>query len=473
MFNKIGRLLQGLVTLLAFTLLVLFGWERNELGYLQVNQENQPYLIRKANILPMDRDTLLVAHDLRISEGRIKEIGIALENKGEIEIDAKGKYLIPGLIDMHVHLWDPYELGLYLSQGVTSIRNLWGQPMHLRWKEEIDAGTLIGPRLFSASPKLSGPCYVSMDNKPVNNIAEAQKLLKRYKSSGYDFIKTYHGMSDSVFKAVVTEAQALDLDIVAHPSAEVAYADHFTTAVRSLEHAEEIVQQALSYQLDTLALDSIVSLYARHPNIALCPTLTVYHNIYRLIESERILENDSLKALNPMIRAIDSKAQYDRWQSTKKQDSEIGEKIRAQHKFQLRAVKLIHEAGGLIVCGTDAGIGITTAGYSIHQELAFYQEAGLSNFEVLQTATFNAAKVHEIMSDLGTIALNKKADLVLLDKDPRINLKNLQEPQLVFSAGKLLEANTLRELEEQALQDRLLVTSLLRYLENLLFERYR
>lgn len=464
--------LLGIILLAVLSGLILLGLEKKDLAYLKSTKGQGDYLVQGADILPMNQDTLLENHDLRIRQGQIVEIGKDLASEGETLIAAQGKYLVPGLIDMHVHLWDAYELGLYLRNGVTTLRNLWGHPMHLDLKEQLQDGEILGPNLYTSSPKLSGPAYVSADNKPVYTLKEAETLIKSYHAKGYDFIKTYHGMSDSVFDAVLFWADSLKMDIVAHPSGELPYARHFQSPVRSLEHAEEIVQQALAYDLDSQKLKEIVTLYSNHPEIALCPTQIVYYNIYNLIEDSVALEDPLMKAINPLIRATDSKAQWERWQNTKKQDPEIGAKIKKQHQFQIKAIKLIHESGGTLICGTDAGIGITKPGYAIHEELAFYQEAGLSNYECLRTATYQAAQTHQILKTYGSLELGKQADLLILNGNPLESLDKLKNIEALLVKGKLIKADQLEEMEEKALNRSNFIPTALRYAENLLLERY-
>jgi imidazolonepropionase-like amidohydrolase len=118
--------------------------------------------------------------------------------------------------------------------------------------------------------------------------------------------------------------------------------------------------------------------------------------------------------MNPLIKKFDSKSQFKRWQNARKNNSSIEKKILDQHKFHLLAIKKLHDAGVNIVCGTDAGIGITVPGLSIHQELQFYSNAGLSNYEGLKTATINPSKTHGIMGDIGSVEKNKIANLILL-----------------------------------------------------------
>ncbi|HRW76608.1 MAG TPA: hypothetical protein P5563_11935, partial [Saprospiraceae bacterium] len=153
---KILGLLVGLLLLLVVVVILA---DRMRTGYLQVDQvpeaaENS-YVLRHVHVLPMTSDTVLFDHSIRIRDGVIEAMGPDLAAEGLPEVDGEGRYLLPGLMDMHVHVWDDYELGLYLASGVTAVRNLWGQPMHLRMKEKIRSGKILSPAFFTSSPKLT------------------------------------------------------------------------------------------------------------------------------------------------------------------------------------------------------------------------------------------------------------------------------------------------------------------------------
>ena len=406
-----------------------------------------------------------------IKDGLIQKISDNIEIKGVAVVDAQNKYLTPGLIDMHVHVWDRYELGLYLSNGVTAVRNLWGMPMHLRLKEEIKNDKIISPMFFTTGPKLTGPEFIGDDNLHLVSPIEAKEKVISYKRRGYDFIKTYYGLTEDLFDAVVAQATISDMDIIAHPSQKVPYAYHFNPQIKSIEHVEDIIQQPLNYTLDTLKLKEVIHHFAKSKHSAFSPTLTVYNNIYQMLINDTILESEQLQFMNPLIKKVDSKAQFERWYNSKLRDSTIINTIKKQHDFHLNIIKKLHEVGVTFICGTDAGIGITIPGFSIHQELSFYKEAGLSNYEVLKTATINASKTHAIMNNMGTIEVGKFANLLLVDTNPLLDLSALQNPTKVFIKGRKLDRETLDSFENEAKNRSNLIASVVRYLENLIIEK--
>lgn len=454
----------------AFSILVLI--DNIDTWYLRNdNNDNKSYLIQHVNIIPMYKDTVLYNKTVYINNGIIEHIADTVKVDNVEVIDATNKYLIPGLIDMHVHVWDKYELGMYLANGVTTVRNMWGIPWHLRLKEEISNKRIIAPQFFTSSPKLTGPNYAGDDNIQLNSPSQARQKVSSYKDRGYDFIKSYNGLTEELFEAVIEQATLLGMDIAAHPSAEVPYAFHFNPQIVSIEHAEDIVQQPLGYKLDTAMLENVVKYFAEHPNHSFCPTLISYHNIYKMLTVDDVLSKEEVNRINPLIRMVDSQAQVERWQSTKGYDSTIIAKIKNQHAFHLLAIKKLSNSGVNIICGTDAGIGITYPGYSLHEELELYKAAGLSNFQVLETATINPSQTHKFLADIGTIEKGKRANLLLLKENPMENLENLKKPEIVFVQGMKLEKERLEEFEMNATERNNLLSTAIKYVEYLIIEK--
>ncbi len=464
----------GLIVVVVLTSVVTLWVDSNRTSYLSIGENEftaNSYLITNVNVIPMDRDTVLENKMVYIKEGIIEKIADSIEINGVEVIDAKNGFLTPGLIDMHVHVWDRYELGLYLSNGVTAVRNLWGMPMHLRIKEDIIDDNIYSPAFFTTGPKLTGPEFIGDDNLNLMSPQEAQEKVISYKRRGYDFIKTYYGLDREIFDAVIEQSEISEIDIVAHPSQKVPFSYHLKSQIKSIEHAEEIVQQPLQFDLDTNKLQPIIDSISFSRHTSYCPTLTGFHNIYQMMIDDSILDSESLEYMNPLIKKADSKNQFDRWFNAKQEDSTVVSRIRTQHDFHVTIVQKLHDAGVAIVCGTDAGIGVTLPGFSIHEELNFYKDAGLSNYEVLKTATVNASRTHSVMNSLGTIEEGKIANLLMVDDNPLLELSSLENPAYVFIKGRKLSRETLDSFNENAMNRKNLMASGLRYLEYLVIEK--
>lgn len=419
----------------------------------------------------MVADTVWFNKSVYVEDGTIIGVYDAIVKEGVAEIDGQNGFLSPGLIDMHVHLWDKQELGLYLANGVTTIRNLWGFPMHLRLKKELASDELLGPMLFTSGPKLSGD-DPGNDKVQVTSSERARELIRTYKERGFDFVKTYVGMDKTLAATVASQSEQSDMDVVSHPSRKIAYLDQFHPQVKSFEHAEEIVQQGLDYQLDSLGLDTIIDAF-KNTETALCPTLTGYYKIIEMLEKgEGILRKEPVQFMNPLIKKMDARAQIKRWGEEKQRNPSIESEIRQQHQFHLFILKKMNDAGVNIVCGTDAGIGVTAPGLSIHQELAFYKEAGLTNYEALRTATLNPSFVHSELENLGSIEPGKIANFIWSSENPLEELSTLANPQWVMVKGQKIQRETLLSFPEEARNRNIIIATALRYGEYLFVEKH-
>ena len=444
-----GLILIGLVLTMSIGILVVLGLDSRKNSYLRIEKTVDSYVIKNVNIVPMTGDTVLSNYDILVRNNVISKIAPDIRTRIQ-PIDGTGKFIIPGLADMHVHVWDDYELGLYLSKGVTTLRNMWGMPFHLRIKERVKRNQIYAPLFITGSPKLTGPQDDGIDKKQVKDTKDARRLVAKYKKKGYDFIKTYSGLPSHIFDAIKDEALVQNISLAAHPSFKVPYGYHFSSPIRAIEHTEDIVQQALNFQRDSILLELTIEKYVQK-EIGHTPTLTVFHKISEIIEKESaLLLESNMGYINPAFLEIGSQEDYKRWTGTKLNDSLIGQRILSQHEQHLKIVKRMNDAGVLLMAGTDSGISYAVPGFGIHEELGFYKDAGLSNFEVLKTATVNPSKIYKELSRTGTIEVGKLANMVLTKENPLEDLRTLEKPETVFIKGQQLHMDQLAEFEEKA-----------------------
>ena len=463
-----------LFTLIILSITVLYLLDTSRASYLKTKHfdssiQNE-FLIKNVNLIPMNKDTILLNKMVHIKAGKIYNIDENIENQSLPLVDGQGKFLVPGLIDMHVHVWDRFELGLYLANGITTVRNLWGIPLHLRIKNEISNDEFIGPMFYTSSPKLTGPEDYGDDKVQIQSVEQAKQLIQDYNERGYDFIKTYAGITEPLFDAIVDQAASLDMDVVSHPSFQMTYSKNFIDQVATIEHAEDIVQQPLNYQLDSVKLDSVIDLMAIN-KVNFSPTLSGFYNIYRMLTEDDLMQEESIACINPLFKKVDTEAQVARWQGEKSRNPEVTERILKQHEFHVYIIKKLHEAGVNIVCSTDAGIAIGAPGYSIHQEMQHYKKAGLNNYEVIKTATVNPTITHKEFKDMGTIENGKWANLVLCDQNPLEDLSTLERPDWVIIKGRLLDSKTLESFKNKAHDRNNITSTALYWIENLWVER--
>jgi len=463
-----------LITVLCLAACIILEVENRQTDYLKIENNadliNNTYLIKNVNVVPVTDDTVLWNKMVLIENGLIAAISDTTTRDGIKTIDGEGGFLSPGLIDMHMHLWDRFELGLYLANGVTSVRNLLGMPMHLNVRDDINSDKLIGPVFFTASPQFTGAQDKSVEKKRIHTAEEAKELVEQFKQQGYDYIKTYNRLPKDIFDATIEQAIASEIPIVAHPSFDVDYQYHFNPAISTVEHTEDIVQQALEGKLDSAQLPAIIQGYAASQQTH-CPTLVIFFNITEILNKEdRVLTSEQAFYINPFIREI-YMGDYDKWMALKAKDSTITKRINDQHLFHVDIVRKLHEAGVNIVCGTDAGVLNTAPGFSVHQELAFYKMAGMSNYEALKTATINPSTVYREYEKFGTIEKGKYANLILSRENPLNNLATLKNPEFVFIKGRVIDKKLMESFKQKAYDRKNYGPTLIRFAKYILWEK--
>jgi imidazolonepropionase-like amidohydrolase len=380
-----------------------------------------------------------------VENGRIVALGPASTlavPHGARRIEGDGRYLMPGLIDMHAHVWDTPELTLYVAYGVTTVRNMWGTPSHLSWRELTATGKLLGPKLYTAGPILDGepptwPAGVLTDEQA------AREEVQREKRAGYDFIKVYDGLRPEVWRALLDEAKKHRMPVVGHPPLAVGIEGAVAQGQATVEHLyglEALAQRSDSPtahvatrkerrqawpHVDPTRLDDVARRLARS-GTAFCPTLVLFKRHVAGAEARRLYERPEMRFVFPLWRSW--------WTPTDNDDASV-KTSRDAWPLRLRAVRALHQAGAKLLVGTDSGNPFIIAGEAVHEELALLVDAGLSPYEALKAATRDAA---EVLGDteLGTIELGKRADLLLLEKNPLDDIRNTTERTGVMVQGR-------------------------------------
>lgn len=386
-----------------------------------------------------------------VVDGKIQKIAQAgkLHQGPDIRtIVGKGGYLLPGLMDMHVHINEKSELGLYVAHGVTTVRNMRGGPTHLQWREQIAQGKMVGPTIYTASPIIDGGDQWSWLTKRVNTPAEGKGAVDRYVEQGYDFIKVYSYLNQKTYQAIISQAKVHKIPVVGHPPYDVPLKQVLQSGQQTFEHAEEVVQGELNFDLNEKKVRALAQSF-RDSGIVFVPTLIVFHKIVQMSQQgEKLLEDESVAWIHPLLIRF----------ATNKIDSMVSltpeqkRYLERQEQFQQMIVKIFHDHGVKIALGTDAGVRLTIPGASVYEELELYVKAGLSPLEALKTSTVHAAKALGIQNEVGTIAEGKEADLLLVHDNPLENLQTLKNPLAVMVKGNWYAPKDLKALKEKGTQ---------------------
>ncbi len=450
--KKTGKILAVIVLallLISIAAIPLARWEMPD--DLIAADNTQALAIDNVHLVTMVGNEILDDRQLLIRDGRIEDIRPAgsVVNDAYRLIDAQHAFLVPGLFDMHVHAMDRKNLVLSLAYGVTSVRNMGGYPMHLRWKRELANGTWLGSNLFTATPTMNGKKNANpLGQKVVTDPDEAREMVRRYHEEGWDFIKAYARLDVPVYEAIIDESAKLDFPVAGHVPYPVVEADYrLAEPMVTLEHTEDIFQGPLNFQYDDEALQSIAT-QLKEMNATITPTLMIFDHLTRLArEKQAFLDELPLEKLNPMMKLFVDQTAGARWLGA---GERLQDSLEKRNMYFQHITRVLHETGVNLVLGTDWGAIYAIPGTSTHDEIALLQQAGLPAEAILAMATINAARVLRVEDQLGTIEEGKIADLVLVEQNPLEEPGHLRRPLAVIKDGQWLDEADLERLRQSA-----------------------
>jgi len=401
-----------------------------------------------------------------ITGNRIADVGAddkIVAPRGAKVIDAAGKFVIPGLWDMHVHWYTRQSLSLFVANGVTGIRQMFGNPDLLKWRDEIARGSLEGPRMVVASPIVDGDLPIWPGSTVVHDAAEGRKAVDDAKRSGADFVKVYSLLSRDAYLGIADEAKRQGIQYVGHVPFSISATEASEAGQRSIEHLMGILlassdeEAQLQRQLvgsstpvitrfrvearglatyNPAKAASLFETFVKHDTWQ-CPTLTMLRSEY---VDDASLRNDPRLAFIP-------RPMQQRWAARTFNRGEQGNAI-AKRLFEkdVELVGAMKRAGVPILAGTDTGNPFCFPGFSLHDELVLLVAAGLTPAEALRAATVDPAKFLGLTQMLGTIDAGKVADLVVLDGNPLEDIRNTQRIDAVIANGHLFERKALDKM---------------------------
>ena len=426
---------------------------------------------------PANSDMSVVIIGDRITElGRTRDVRIP---KDAEVVDATGRFLIPGLWDMHVHWYLKDYVPLFIANGVTGVRIMWGGPLHYQWRKEIDGGTLLGPRLVIASSIVDGPNPIWPGSVSVGSAAEARQAVTSARTAGADFIKVYSRLTREAFFAIADESKKQGLTFAGHVPQAVTVEEASDAGQKSIEHLTGILTSSSTREDEIRKMDAdrsqvqagrmpdpatlraqtrmvLDSFNAAKANILFarlkrnrtwqCPTLTVLRSVSSL-DDPSFRSDPRLKYMPSSVRIPWDPTNDFRFKDRAAEDFELS---RLAFKKQVEIVGLMRRAGVGFIAGTDVLNPFCFPGFSLHDELALLVGAGLTPLEALQAATLNPARFLGKEKELGTVEKGKLADLVLLEANPLEDINNTRRINAVVLGGKLIPKSEVQKILDTA-----------------------
>lgn len=410
------------------------------------------------NVVPMDSERVLENHTVVVQDGRISSVTAddSQVPEGARRIDGEGRWLMPGLAEMHGHVPGPDDpdyaadmLALYVANGVTTVRNMAGHAYHLELRDRIASGGLLGPTLHAASPWLTPETAATPE--------AARQAVHDYQAQGFDLLKL--GTIDAASYAAMAEtAHAVDMPFGGHIPAEVGLVAALEARQASIDHYDRYVEFLVPDDADTAGRDPgffgsgwvhLVdrgripeaierTLAAGTWNV---PTLSLVEHLASGEPAEEMIAWPEMRYMPQQVR--------DHWLRAKQQfqqrDDFQPDAARALVELRQQLTRELHAAGAPIALGSDAPQFFNVPGFSIHHELRMMVAAGLSPYEALATGTREPARYFGTPDAFGTVAPGRRADLILVDANPLDDVANVQR-----RAGVMVRGQWLPEADIQA-----------------------
>lgn len=403
------------------------------------------YALTHAQVIPIEPPGILKNYTVIINQGQIVNMGpdeqVQVPSNAKV-VDLHGQYLLPGFSDMHVHLTQHKDLLQFLKHGVTRVRNmaaapdyayLLGVPHVPSLKKALASGQTLGPDLTGCGLFLDGDPPQNSLTTVIHSEAEAKALVKNTVAAGYDCVKVYNRLQKNHFEAALEESQKWGIPLMGHVPFEVGLSGALKAPMRTIEHLNAYIDNfAGTYRIppEQWAQKAQETAQAEVYN---CPTLVIWdqHPVYGHFE---YIEQ------NPRFAQLPWALQWF-WRNSLNEVFDVSYPDKAGYaphilQLSLPMVKALYDNGAPLLIGTDANFTGIYPGWSALREMELFAQAGIPNAAILEAATLNAAKVLHLEQTEGSIAVGKRAQLVVLNENPLANIQAVHSTVGIMVQGR-------------------------------------
>jgi imidazolonepropionase-like amidohydrolase len=415
--------------LLAGALLVLHG---------SAAQTQAPIAFTNVSVVPMDSDRILADHTVIVASGRVSAMGASASTSvpdGAVRVDGRGKYLMPGLAEMHGHIPPPTAsksftddvLFLYVANGVTTVRGMQGAPGQLALREAAKRGDMIAPTLYLAGPAFTG--------SSVRTPEEAAAKVREQKAEGWDLLKVLGGLSLEAYNAMALTARTFGMPFGGHVPADVGVTRALEMGQHTFDHIDGYAEHlnGVTQPLDDRALRDLVE-RTKRAGAWIVPTLVVWETLRGPVSLE---SRTSLSELRYMPRGT-----VEQWTialEKRLEDPQFNTAEARQYiENRMRILSALHAAGVRILLGSDAPQQFNVPGFSLHREMQRMADAGMTPYGIIKSGTVNVGQHFKLHDDFGTITVGQRADFILIDANPLQDVDNVTRQSGVMVRGRWL-----------------------------------
>ena len=395
----------------------------------------EPLAIVGVTLVPMDREAVLPGQTVVVEGGRIVALGpegtIAVP-AGALRIDGRGRYLMPGLADMNVRLEDPNDLLLYLANGVTAVRNLGPPEMALRLRTQVEAGALPGPLVTTAGATIDRWPVSAEDHVGAADPETARRLVREQAAQGVDFVCVTPLLSTEVYAAAAGAARDAGLWLTGDAPVEGGLAAAARGGQRSIDHMVNVLFVHFGRDLDPAEID-VAARRLREAGILVTTGISAFDKASAQYgdasEMRRLMTRPEVAYANPRARREWGwgNAFVSRPPSAYLADA---------GRFLRPLARGLADGGVRLVLGTDANTAGSVPGFAVHDELEALVESGLTPYQALRTATAHAAELLGAVDEFGTLAVGRRADLLLLEANPLDDVGHVARRVGVMASGR-------------------------------------
>jgi imidazolonepropionase-like amidohydrolase len=393
------------------------------------------------SLVPMTKDGVVPEQTVVVTGDRITAVGPAKTTRvpeGATRIDGQGKFLMPGLAEMHGHIPPPTApreqvenvLFLYVAAGVTTVRGMQGAPGQLDLREASKRGDIVAPNLYLAGPQFSGAA--------VKSVEDAAARVRQQKSEGWDLLKVQEGLAPDVYDSMARTAKDVGIRFGGHVPDSIDVVHAIDMGQETFDHIDGYIEHldGRARVVDDKALQALVQ-RTRQAGAWIVPTMLVWETLQGPVTLES-------RTSYPELQYLPS-AQIAQW--TKALDTRLknpqfnAEQAKLHIDNRVRILKALHGGGVRLLLGSDAPQQFNVPGYSIHREMKSMADAGISTYEIVKSGTANVGEYFKAQDRFGTIATGQRADLILVDANPLQNIDNMAKRSGVMVRGRWLPAS--------------------------------